>query len=457
MDYLPLFIDLRDKPCLLVGGGEIARRKLELLLRAGAAVEIVAPAVAEETRTLAQRHGVTILERRFDDADAAGRYLLIAATDDAGVNEAVFQAGNARQTLVNSVDQPAISSAIFPALVDRSPVLVAISTGGRSPTLARLVRSWVEARLPARLGDLATFIGERRELVKQRLPGIPARQRLWQRVISGAAAEAIFRGDDSAARERFDEVLQASSAGTAGTGLVALIGAGPGDPELLTLKALRLLQEADVVLYDNLVNPDVLDYARRDADKIYVGKRRRFHGIRQEGINALLVEHARAGRQVVRLKGGDPFIFGRGGEEIETLAGEGIDCIVVPGITAGIGAAAYAGIPLTHRNVSQSVRFVTGHRQHDEVNLDWPELARPDQTLVVYMGLPGLEQIFSRLVEHGMPADTPAALVEKATLPDQRIFQGTVTDLAQQVRAAGVTGPTTAIVGNVVDYRTPTA
>jgi uroporphyrin-III C-methyltransferase / precorrin-2 dehydrogenase / sirohydrochlorin ferrochelatase len=236
---------------------------------------------------------------------------------------------------------------------------------------------------------------------------------------------------------------------------VHLVGAGPGDPELLTLKGLRLLQEADVVLYDNLVNRAVLEYARRDAERVYVGKRRRFHGIRQEGINELLVAHAKAGRQVVRLKGGDPFIFGRGGEEIEALAQEGIDCLVVPGITAGIGAASYAGIPLTHRNVSQSVRFVTGHRQNDQINLDWPELARPDQTLVIYMGLPGLEEILQKLIAHGMPPETPAALVEKATLPDQQIIQGTVADLAQKVRAAAVTGPTTAIVGNVVSYRHP--
>ncbi|MEQ8860144.1 MAG: siroheme synthase CysG [Pseudomonadales bacterium] len=453
MDYLPLFLDLRDRPVLLVGGGEIACRKLELLLRAGASVRIVAPTLGAQTRALAEAHHLDVQERPFAPSDVGGCYLVVAATDDGAVNESVFQAGSAIQTLVNSVDQPHISNAIFPALVDREPVLVAISTGGRSPTLARLVRSWIEARLPARLGVLARFIGARRDAVKHTLSGIPARQRLWQRVITGDVAERIFLGDDDGAGRRFDALLDDASAEKATQGLVALVGAGPGDPELLTLKALRLLQQADVVLYDNLVNPAILDYARRDADKVYVGKRRRFPGIRQEGINALLLEHARAGRTVVRLKGGDPFIFGRGGEEIESLGAAGIDCVVVPGITAGIGAASYAGIPLTHRDVSQSVRFVTGHRQNDTVNLDWPELARPDQTLVIYMGLPGLEEILRELVAHGMPAATPAALVEKATLPAQRIFQGTVADLAEQVRAAGVTGPTTAIIGNVVACR----
>ncbi len=457
MDYLPLFLDLRDKPVLLVGGGGVARRKLELLLRAGAAVEIVAPSLAAETRALIDAHEFTVHERPFAAEDVAGHYLIVAATNDAAVNESIFRAASARQVLVNAVDQPEFSSAIFPALVDRSPVLVAISTGGSSPTLARLVRSWIEARLPARLGHLARFIAARRERVKAALHGIPARQRLWQQVITGEVADFVFRGDDRDAESRFERLLQEAGGtgadGASGAGLVALVGAGPGDPELLTLKALRLLQEADVVLYDNLVNRAILDYARRDAEKVYVGKRRRFPGIRQEGINALLLEHAQAGRTVVRLKGGDPFIFGRGGEEIETLAAAGIDCVVVPGITAGIGAASYAGIPLTHRNVSQSVRFVTGHRQNDRVNLDWPELARPDQTLVVYMGLPGLEEILDRLMEHGMPPETPAALVEKATLPEQQIVQGTVADLAARVRAAAVTGPTTAIIGNVVGYR----
>jgi uroporphyrin-III C-methyltransferase/precorrin-2 dehydrogenase/sirohydrochlorin ferrochelatase len=453
MDYLPLFVDLRGKPCLLVGGGAIARRKLELLLRAGAAVEIVAPELADATRALANDHGITVQHRRFSNDDVAGRYLIIAATDDKALNAQVFAAGSAACTLVNSVDQPRLSSAIFPAIIDRSPVLVAVSTGGSSPTLARLVRSWIEARLPAGLGTLARFIGARRDAVKARLADVSARQRFWQRIIGGWVAELVYRGEEAAAETAFSKALDETAGGRPGVGLVALVGAGPGDPELLTLKALRLLQEADVVLYDNLVNRAILDYVRRDAETIYVGKRRSFPGVRQEGINALLVEHAQAGRQVVRLKGGDPFIFGRGGEEIETLAGEGIDCVVVPGITAGIGAASYAGIPLTHRDVSQSVRFVTGHRRNQTINLDWPELARPDQTLVVYMGLPGLEEILGQLVAHGLPPDTPAALVEKATLPDQQVIVGTVSDLAGRVRAADVTGPTTAIVGRVVGYR----
>lgn len=452
MDYLPLFVDLRDRSCLLVGGGEVARRKLELLLRAGARIEIVAPALAASTRELAEQHAVPVQARAFRVEDLAGRWLVIAATNDAAVNAEIHRAAETERVLVNSVDQPSASSAIFPAIVDRDPVLIAVSTGGSSPTLARLVRRWIEARLPSRLGALARFIGERRDTAKRTLAALSDRQRFWHRVIEGPVAEHVYRGDDAAAEAAFDAAL-AEAADASPRGVVALIGAGPGDPELLTLKALRLLHEADVVLYDNLVGRAVLDYVRRDAELIYVGKRRAFHGVRQEGIHTLLVQHAKAGRRVVRLKGGDPFIFGRGGEEVEALAREGIDCVVVPGITAGIGAASYAGIPLTHREVSQSVRFVTGHRKDGAINLDWPELARADQTLVIYMGLPGLAEILTRLVEHGLPAETPAALVEKATLPDQRVVVGTVSNLFDEVQRVGVKGPTTAIVGRVVSYR----
>jgi uroporphyrin-III C-methyltransferase / precorrin-2 dehydrogenase / sirohydrochlorin ferrochelatase len=453
MDYLPLFVDLRGRPCLLVGGGEVAHRKLTLLLRAGAAVTIVAPEIGAKVAALAGEHGATLHSRPFRAGDVAGRLLVIAATDDAGVNRQVFDAATAAHTLVNSVDRPDLSSVIFPAIVDRDPVLVAVSTGGASPTLARQVRGWIEARLPPRLGALAEFVGARRPLVRKRVAGVPARQRFWQRILSGSVAEAVYRGDEDAAQAAFDIALDEEKSVAGAPGLVALIGAGPGDPELLTLKGLRLLQEADVVLYDNLVNRRIIEYTRRDAEHVYVGKKRRFHGIRQEGINALLVEHALAGRNVVRLKGGDPFIFGRGGEEIATLAEHGIDCVVVPGITAGLGAASYAGIPLTHRDVAQSVRFVTGHRQDGLVNLDWPELARPDQTLVVYMGLPGLAEILAQLIDHGLPAATPVALVEKATLPDQRVIVGTVADLAARAEAAGVSGPSTTIIGNVVGLR----
>lgn len=454
MDYLPLYVDLKQRPCLVVGGGETARRKIELLLRAGANVFIVAPELGAGTRALVEEHGLGVVRRAFRPGDVEGNYLVIAATNDPEVNKMVYEMCVARHILINSVDQPEISNVIFPSIIDRSPVLVAVSTGGSSPTLARVVRGWIEARLPARLGALAEFVGDRRARVKASLAGVAERQTFWERIITGPVAEQVLVGHEEGAAVAFDSALSRDPA-VAPTGSVALVGAGPGDPELLTLKGLRLLQSADVVLYDNLANQQLLDYARRDAQKIYVGKRRKFPGIRQEGINALLLEHVRAGKNVVRLKGGDPFIFGRGGEETEMLAEHGVSCTVVPGITAAVGSASYAGIPLTHRDVSQSVRFVTGHRVYDHVNLDWPELAKPGQTLVIYMGLTWIEEILEKLVSHGMPANTPAALVEKATLPEQRVIEGTLSNLATRVRAAEVVGPTTIIVGEVVAYRVP--
>ncbi|MGD8416564.1 MAG: siroheme synthase CysG [Pseudomonadales bacterium] len=449
MDYLPLFVRLAGEPVLVVGGGEVAARKIALLVRAGATVRIVAPALSPETEALARAHGIRVAHRPYETADLDAVRLVVSATGDESVNARVYEDCLAAEKLVNSVDQPALSTAIFPSIVDRSPVLVAVSTGGASPTLARVVRGWLEARLPARLGALAEFVRDRRDRVKARFGTVAERQQIWERVVGGTVAEHVYRGDLAAADAAFEDLAGQPGRG----GWVALVGAGPGDPELLTLKALRLLQSADVILYDNLVNRQILDYARRDAELTYVGKKWRAPSTRQESIHELMVEHASAGRLVVRLKGGDPFIFGRGGEEVEALVRAGIDVIAVPGITAATGSASYAGIPLTYREVSQSVRFVTGHRAENRINLDWPELARPGQTVVLYMGLPGLEEILAALVAHGRAPGTPAALVEKATLPEQRVVVGTLADLAGKVRAAGVKGPTMIIVGEVVAYR----
>jgi uroporphyrin-III C-methyltransferase/precorrin-2 dehydrogenase/sirohydrochlorin ferrochelatase len=452
VDYLPLFVRLKDRSVLVVGGGEIAARKVALLCRAGAAVHIVAPELGEQTRNLLEEHGLSHAARTYRSEDIADAALVVSATDDDAVNLQVFEDCVAAGKLVNSVDRPDRSNVIFPSLVDRSPVIVAVSTGGASPTLARVVRGWLEARLPSRLGALAGFVRERREAVGKRLATVADRQRFWDRVANGPVAERVLAGDEAAAAVRFDEELE-TSADAETSGWVALVGAGPGDPELLTLKAMRLLQSADVVLYDNLVNRAILDYARRDAELTYVGKKWRAPSTRQESINALMVEEAQKGRAVVRLKGGDPFIFGRGGEEVEALVAAGVEVVAVPGVTAATGAASYAGIPLTYRDISQSVRFVTGHRAANRTNLDWPELAKPHQTVVLYMGLPGLDDILSALIEHGRAPDTPAALVEKATLPEQKVVVGTLSDLGEKVRAAEVAGPTMIIVGEVVSFR----
>jgi uroporphyrin-III C-methyltransferase/precorrin-2 dehydrogenase/sirohydrochlorin ferrochelatase len=448
MDYLPLFFRLQTQPVLVVGGGEIAARKISLLCRAGASVRVVAPELAAQTRELVAEYSLETVERKYASADIQGATLVVSATDDEPTNVQVYEDCLAAGVPINSVDRPERSNVIFPAIIDRSPVVVAVSTGGASPTMARVVRGWLEARLPARLGALAEFVQARRERVKAAIPTIAGRQQLWQRVVEGPVAEAVYRGEDSAADKGFEQALDEKEAGW-----VAIVGAGPGDPELLTLKALRLIQAADVILYDNLVNRQILDYARRDAEQQYVGKKWQAPSTRQEAINELMRDEALAGKAVVRLKGGDPFIFGRGGEEMEVLLAAGIEVIVVPGITAASGSASYAGIPLTYREVSLSVRFVTGHRAQNRINLDWPELARPGQTVVLYMGLSGIEEIFQSLIEHGRSSDTPAALVEKATYPEQRVVVGTLADLAAKVREAGVKGPTTIIVGEVVAHR----
>ena len=449
MSRLPLFLDLSDAPCLVVGGGEVAARKLRSLIDAGARVSVVAPALADTTAEIARRHELEVARRKFEETDVRGQLLVIAATGDADVNRRAFAACRELSVLINTVDDAALSTAIFPSIVDRGPVTIAVSTGGASPTLARRIRERIEALLPAATGRLAEFLGRRRARVREAVPDIDARRRLWDNVLDGNVPALIAAGNERAA----DAELRRLASGGAPEGFVSLVGAGPGDPDLLTLKALRALQRADVIYHDNLVSPAVLKLSRRDANRVYVGKRRAFAGARQSDINARLLADAQQGLRVARLKGGDPFIFGRGGEEIETLRRHGVDFEVIPGITAALGCAAYAGIPLTHRDWAQSVRFVTGHLRDDVVNLDWPELAKPDQTLVVYMGLAGLRQLSARLIEHGMDPDTPSATISRGTLEDQAVVAAPISVLARAVKEADLPGPTTTIIGRVVHLR----
>lgn len=458
MDYLPLHLDLRGRPCLVVGGGALAQRKVELLLKAGAKVRVVAKAGGDAVRSLAAQGAVELHERSYVPADVQGRWLVVAATDDAAVNAQVFADCEAAGVWANTVDSPELCSAIFPAIIDRGPVQASVSSGGRAPTLARILRGWLEARLPQGAGALAAFAAERRAEAKAALPDMRQRRKFWEHVLTGAVAERLLGGDQAGAAQAFAKAL-ADARSASPTGLVALVGAGPGDPELITLRGLRLLQQADAVLYDNLVDKRLLDFARREAERIYVGRRAGAStagaaaGDRQAAINELLFARAGKGECVVRLKGGDPFIFGRGGEEVEELAAKGVEVVAVPGVTAALGAASYAGVPLTHRDVAQSVRFVTGHQVDGEPCLDWPELANTQQTLVVYMGLLSLPKIAAKLIAQGMDPTTPALLVEKATLPEQREIQASIKDLPQAVAKARVQGPTVIIIGEVVRHR----
>ena len=451
MDYLPLFHDLRGRRCLMVGGGETALRKLRPLLEAGARVRLVAPEIGDGVRELAAGATGELAQRTFESDDIEGVSLIIAATDDRAVNERVSRLARAANIPVNVVDNPDLCTVIFPSIVDRSPVQIAISTGGAAPVLARLLRGKIESVLPAGLGPLARLANRYRAKVKDRVGKESDRRSYWEQVFEGRIAEEAYKGNLEKADTMMAEALDTFEPRAVGE--VYLVGAGPGDPDLLTFRALRLMQQADIVLYDRLVSAPVLNLVRRDAERIYVGKTAGNHPVSQENINRKLVEYARKGHRVLRLKGGDPFIFGRGGEEIDHLAENHIPFQVVPGITAASGCASYAGIPLTHRDYAQSVRFVAGHRRADKVDLDWEQLVTPDQTLVFYMGLSGLEVIAERLVAHGLDPDTPAALVEKGTTPDQRVVTGTIANLPQRVRAAEIRAPTLIIVGGVVRLR----
>lgn len=448
MDYLPVFLDVRGRTALVVGGGKVALRKAELLVQAGALPRVVAPRILPALAALAERHGGGCEAAPFAPHHLDGAALAIVATGDPAVDAAVQREAAARDVPLNVADRPGLCTFILPAVVDRSPVIVAFSTGGRVPVLARSLRARLEAMLPGGLGRLAEFLGARRGWLRERLPDPVRRLRAWERLLEGPVAERVLAGDEAGAGRLLEEEVAALDAPPRGE--VFLVGAGPGDPELLSLKALRLMQQADVVFYDRLVSPPVLALVRREAERIYVGKRRGDHAVPQPDINELLAAHARAGRRVLRLKGGDPFIFGRGGEEIEHLAAAGIPFQVVPGITAASGCAAYAGIPLTHRDHAQSVRFVTGHLKDGSIDLDWPELARPQQTVVFYMGLVGLPVICERLVAHGMPAATPVALVQQGTTPAQRVLVSTLGEMPERLRGAGFQAPTLAIVGTVV-------
>ena len=448
MDFLPIFMNVKDRSCLIVGGGEVAQRKASVLLDAGAMVKVVAP---EISGAFADMPDVECVMDRFQPGHLDGAVLAIAATDDRAVNREVSQQARARNIPVNVVDNPDLCTFIMPSILDRSPLMVAFSSGGASPVLARMLRGKLETMIPQGYGRLTAFCARLRGIVKTRIAD-PARRRVfWENVLEGAIAEKVLAGDEAGAEAMLLSLLESADAVPAGE--VYLVGAGPGDPDLLTFRALRLMQKADVVVYDNLVSKPIVEMTRRDATRIFVGKQRGNHTLPQGEINALLVRLAQEGKRVLRLKGGDPFIFGRGGEEIETLARHAIPFQVVPGITAASGVSAYAGIPLTHRDYAQSCTFVTGHLKDGSINLDWDGLARPKQTIVFYMGLHGLDTLCAKLIEHGLPDSTPVAIVQQGTTQNQRVFTGTLATLPGIAQIEKPKPPTLIIVGGVVTLR----
>jgi uroporphyrin-III C-methyltransferase/precorrin-2 dehydrogenase/sirohydrochlorin ferrochelatase len=449
MDYLPIFLDIKRRDCLVVGGGSVAARKIELLRKAGAHIHIVSPTLNDELSELLQADDIIHTAETFHPDHLHGMALAIAATDDPIINQAVSTAAGQIGIPVNVVDNPALCTFIMPSILDRSPIIIAVSSGGASPVLTRILRARLETLIPAAYGRLAEYAAQFREQIKQRFTHPENRRLFWEKILQGAFAEMIFAGKDQAAQRYFLDALE-NDIDHPATGEVYLVGAGPGDPDLLTFRAMRLMQQADVVVYDRLVSPAILDMVRRDATRIYAGKARNQHTMPQTSINDLLVKLAREGKRVLRLKGGDPFIFGRGGEEIETLSQHHIPFQVVPGITAASGVASYAGIPLTHRDYAQSCIFVAGHLKNNSIQLDWPALARPNQTIVVYMGLLGIAELCRQLIAHGLPASTPAAIVQQGTTPNQRVLIGTLATLPASVLAEPPKPPTLIIVGEVV-------
>lgn len=447
MDYLPLFAELKARPVLVIGGGEIAARKIMFLRRAGAKVQVVAATLSDELAEQVERQEIAWRAQEFQEQQIDDVFLVIAATEDDALNQRVSAAANARFRLVNVVDNQPLCSVVFPSIVDRSPLLVAIFSGGSAPVLSRLIREKIEALLPTNLGRVAEAASYWRHHIKTHLTTTAARRRFWERVFNGRFASLMIAGNKAAADKALEDELHQPEKRS---GEIILVGAGPGDAGLLTLRGLQAVQRADVVFYDHLVTPEIRELVRRDAEMICVGKRASEHSVPQHETNRMLVEAAKEGKTVVRLKGGDPFIFGRGGEELETLCNAGIPFSVVPGITAASGCSAYSGIPLTHRDFAQGVRLVTGHLKTG-AELDWQNLAVEKQTLVFYMGLNQAPAIREKLIAHGMAADMPAAIVENGTAVSQKVVTGTLDQL--DVLAQQMASPALIIVGRVVSLR----
>jgi uroporphyrin-III C-methyltransferase/precorrin-2 dehydrogenase/sirohydrochlorin ferrochelatase len=452
MDFFPIFLDIKQKRCLVVGGGNIAERKAASLLKSGADVVLVSPDLSQNLASWRDQARITHHQREFQKIDLDGAHLVIAATNNPSVNQQIADLADGQKIPVNVVDQPDRCSFILPSVIDRSPVVAAVSTSGSSPVLARLIRSRMESMIPAGYGRLAELCNRFRQRVKDTFANPADRRLFWERTLESGVAERVFSGHDTEADELMERAL-AEHRLSKDMGEVYLVGAGPGDPDLLTFRALRLMQQADVVVYDRLVAKPILDMTRPEAEHVYVGKERDKHTMRQEEINKLLARLAKEGKRVLRLKGGDPFIFGRGGEEIDTLAEEGVPFQVIPGITAAAGCASYSGIPLTHRDYAQSVTFVTGHLKDGSMNLNWSMLAQPNQTIVFYMGLVGLPVICKELKAHGVDGEMPIALVQQGTTHKQRVFTGTLETIQEIVEREKPKPPTLIIVGHVVELQ----
>jgi len=452
MQALPIFFNIKDRSCIVVGGGDVATRKVMMLLKAYAAVTLISPELCTELKQWVEAGRIKYINSTFDASQLHGACLVVAATGDESVNKAVSVAAKAQNIPVNVVDAPDLCTFTMGSIIDRSPVIIAVSSEGKAPVLARYIRTKIETMLPASYGRIAAIAAEFRDQVKSKFATTSARRRFWEDVLQGPMVERVLSGQEDAAREWLNNTLNKTSTEKP-KGEVFLVGGGPGDPDLLTFRALRLMQQCDVCVYDKLVSPEVMELVRRDAELIYVGKARDQHTMPQEQINDLLARLALEGKRVLRLKGGDPFIFGRGGEEIETLMQNNVPFQVVPGITAANGVSSYAGIPLTHRDYAQACLFITGHLKDGSVNLDWEAMTRPNQTIVVYMGLIGLSEICSQLIKRGVSSNMPVAVIQQGTTQRQRVVTSTLANIAEQVTISEIKPPCLIIIGEVVLLR----
>lgn len=452
MDHLPIFLDVKGRRALLVGGGKVAARKADLLIRAGCNFTVVAPTLNDCMARLMQEHRIEHKTGDLSADDLDGCVLAFGACSDSATNRKLHDLATAAGIPVNVADNPELCDFIMPAVVDRSPLLIAVASGSTAPLLTRMLKARFETTVPAAYGRLAEFAGRYRQRVKDSIPDMTRRRRFWETMFAGPIAEQLFSGQEERAAAQMDKFLEeaATDGDQLPRGEVYLVGTGPGDPDLLTFRALRLMQQADVVLYDRLIGDGILNLVRRDAERIYVGKMPKEHTVPQDEISQMLIRLAREGKRVLRLKGGDPFVFGRGGEEIESLAENGVAFQVIPGITAANGCAAYAGIPLTHRDHAQACIVVTGHEKNGELHLNWDSLVQPHQTVVIYMGLTSLATILRGFLDHGADPATPAAIIENGTRTGQRVVTGTLETLPDKSAAAGVESPALIIVGSVV-------
>ncbi|MGO9543517.1 MAG: siroheme synthase CysG [Rhodomicrobium sp.] len=453
MEQLPVFFQIKGKSVAVAGGGTVAARRAELALRAGATVRVFSPALSDDFRAIAGNEGFEHIQSPPTLAGIEGCALVFCSTGDTAADRAVFGLARQAKIPINVADAPDLCDFIMPSIVDRDPLVIAISTGGVSPVFARMIRARLESVIPAAYGRLVAFAGEYRERLTASIGNAVLRRRFWERVLEGPVADRFLAGQEEEARQEIEGALAAAEEPRQPTGEVYLVGAGPGDPDLLTFRALRLMQRADVVLYDRLLPHGILNLVRREAEHIYVGKLPDDHIVPQDQITAQLVKLAKEGKRVLRLKGGDPFMFGRGGEEIEALAEAGIPVQVVPGITAATGCAAYAGIPLTHRDHAQACVFVTGHAKTGKLSLDWKALIQPRQTVAIFMGLGQLPSLMEEFIAHGADPQMPAAIIDNGTRPNQRVVTGTIMNLAGLAAEARLNGPAIIILGTVVALR----